>query len=104
MDQILSSTAPPRKTKIAATIGPSSSSREVLEQLVKGGMSLARFKFSHATPTTHSETIRTLREVREVVQADSSCSVKCVTQDTTPAWCRERTGCRCANSSGGMWP
>lgn len=62
-DMIVGSRAPPRKTKIAVTIGPASRSRQVLEQLVDAGMDMARFKFSHATPSTNAETLDMLREV-----------------------------------------
>jgi len=43
--------------QIVATIGPASRSPEMLQALVTAGMDMARFKFSHATPTTHAETL-----------------------------------------------
>lgn len=36
-----------KKTKIIATIGPASESREVFEQLVENGLNIARLNFSH---------------------------------------------------------
>ena len=36
-----------RKTKIIFTIGPASESPETLEELMKAGMNVARFNFSH---------------------------------------------------------
>jgi len=64
MDMITSDLAlPVRKTKIAATIGPASRSPETLHALVAAGMDMARFKFSHATPTTHAETLTNLRQI-----------------------------------------
>ncbi|KAF5842974.1 pyruvate kinase [Dunaliella salina] len=64
MDMITSDLAlPVRKTKIAATIGPASRSPETLQALVAAGMDMARFKFSHATPTTHADTLTKLRQI-----------------------------------------
>ena len=38
-----------KKTKIICSIGPSSCEPDVMEQLVKNGMNVARINFSHAT-------------------------------------------------------
>jgi pyruvate kinase len=51
-----------RRTKIVCTIGPASSSRAVLDRLVKAGMDVARLNFSHGTQAEHGEVIRTIRE------------------------------------------
>ena len=47
----------PRRTKIVATIGPASSSPQVLEQLVQT-IDGARLNFSHGTHEMHAETAR----------------------------------------------
>ncbi|MBU2552417.1 MAG: pyruvate kinase [Proteobacteria bacterium] len=52
-----------RKTKIVATIGPVSSSPEMLRQLMLAGMDVARLNFSHGDHEGHGETIRRLRQV-----------------------------------------
>jgi pyruvate kinase len=52
-----------RRTKIVATIGPSSSSPEMIERLLAAGMDVARLNFSHGTYAEHAERITTLREV-----------------------------------------
>ncbi|MQG73462.1 MAG: pyruvate kinase [SAR202 cluster bacterium] len=52
-----------RRTKIVATIGPSSRSPEILEQLVKAGMDCARLNFSHGTHRQHGEVIHCLRSL-----------------------------------------
>ncbi len=37
------------KTKIIATLGPASNSEEIIEQLIRSGMNIARLNFSHGT-------------------------------------------------------
>ena len=51
------------RTKIVATIGPASNSREVIKQLIKAGMSVARLNFSHGSYEDHAKTISLLRSV-----------------------------------------
>ena len=52
-----------RKTKIIATIGPTSRSPEVLERLFQAGMDCARLNFSHGTFEEHARVIATIREL-----------------------------------------
>ncbi|HYQ37596.1 MAG TPA: pyruvate kinase, partial [Pseudomonas sp.] len=54
---------PFRRTKIVATLGPSSSSPQVLEQLILAGMNVARLNFSHGTPEEHKARARLVREL-----------------------------------------
>lgn len=42
-----------RKTKIVCTIGPASNSREIIGELIKSGMDVARLNFSHGTHELH---------------------------------------------------
>lgn len=63
LDMLTKDHAPVRKTKIIVTIGPSCSSKEVIEKLVDEGMDIARFKFSHGTPQDHAQVLSSLREV-----------------------------------------
>jgi pyruvate kinase len=51
-----------RRTKIVATIGPASRDREVLVELVRAGMDVARLNFSHGTHEQHAETAEWVRE------------------------------------------
>ena len=53
-----------RKTKIVCTIGPSSSSPEVIRQMCLAGMNVARLNFSHGTQEQHLEKINTIKQVR----------------------------------------
>jgi len=52
-----------RRTKIVATLGPSSNSPEVLEQLILAGLDVARLNFSHGTPDEHRGRANLVREL-----------------------------------------
>ncbi len=54
-----------QKTKIICTIGPASESPEVLEQMVRAGMDVARLNFSHGSYEEHERKIRRIREISE---------------------------------------
>ena len=56
---------PDHKTKIVCTIGPASSSEEVIRELVLTGMNVARINFSHGDFESHKEVIRRVRKVAE---------------------------------------
>ena len=45
------------KTKIVATVGPSSSSKEMLRALIKEGVDVFRLNFSHGTHEDHLKVI-----------------------------------------------
>jgi len=51
------------KTKIIATIGPSSSSRDVLKKMIEAGMNVARLNFSHGTYADHEKVISLIRSL-----------------------------------------
>jgi pyruvate kinase len=53
----------PRATKIVATIGPASSSREVLARMLAAGVDCVRLNFSHGTSADHLERATIVREV-----------------------------------------
>ena len=50
-----------RKTKIAATLGPASSSPEVIRKMIEAGMNAARLNFSHGTHAEHLHLLNTIR-------------------------------------------
>ncbi|TVQ48150.1 MAG: pyruvate kinase [Gloeocapsa sp. DLM2.Bin57] len=54
-----------KRTKIVATIGPASSSREVLKQMIEEGMNVARLNFSHGDYENHEKMVKLLRSVEE---------------------------------------
>ena len=51
------------RTKIVCTIGPASRSAEILEQLIRAGMDVARLNFSHGTQAEHLEVITAVRRI-----------------------------------------
>ena len=50
-----------RKAKIICTLGPSSDSAEVIEELVRSGMNVARLNFSHGTHDQHRRRVNLIR-------------------------------------------
>ncbi len=54
-----------RKTKIVCTLGPASSDPSVMKELIKKGMDVARFNFSHGTYEEQKGKLDTLKELRE---------------------------------------
>jgi pyruvate kinase len=54
-----------RKTKIVATVGPVSSSPEMIQRLMKAGVDIFRLNFSHGENSQKLELIRIIRQVSE---------------------------------------
>ncbi len=52
-----------RRTKIVATIGPSTESPEMIAELIKAGATTFRLNFSHGDHSEHAKRITTIREV-----------------------------------------
>lgn len=53
------------RTKIVATIGPSSSRKAVLRKMLLAGMNVARLNFSHGEYTEHEKVIQHIRSLSE---------------------------------------
>jgi len=51
------------KTKIVATVGPASNSKEMLHALIKEGVDVFRLNFSHGTHADHLKVIKNVREL-----------------------------------------
>ena len=49
------------RTKVVCTIGPASSGRETIQEMVRRGMNLARLNMSHGTLEDHARTIDAVR-------------------------------------------
>ncbi|MEO8065546.1 MAG: pyruvate kinase [Candidatus Doudnabacteria bacterium] len=52
-----------KKTKIVATIGPASHTKETLTVMIKAGMNVARLNFSHGSYASHAGIIKNVREI-----------------------------------------
>lgn len=51
------------KTKIVATIGPGSNSPDIIREMIKAGISVARLNFSHGSYEDHASMVSLLTEV-----------------------------------------
>ncbi len=54
-----------RKTKIVCTIGPSTDDDNIMRQLMKSGMDVARFNFSHSDHDVHKQRFETVCRLRD---------------------------------------
>lgn len=52
-----------KKTKIVATLGPASSDKETMSELIKAGVDIFRINFSHADYDHVQKTVTTIREI-----------------------------------------
>jgi pyruvate kinase len=51
-----------RRTKIICTLGPASSTEEIIKEMMRMGMNVARLNFSHGNYDTHKQTIQMIRK------------------------------------------
>ena len=54
-----------RKTKIICTIGPSTDDENIMRELMKSGMNVARFNFSHSSYEEHKKRFEMVERIRE---------------------------------------
>jgi pyruvate kinase len=64
------------RTKIVATIGPATSSKAALKQIILAGVDVCRINSSHGLLSEHLEVIRNIREINEEINSDI-----CILQD-----------------------
>lgn len=57
-----------RHTKIVCTLGPASSSKEVLRQMADSGMNVARLNMSHGNHESHGRLIETIEELNREIE------------------------------------
>jgi len=60
----------PRATKIVATLGPASSSPEMIEKLIQAGVNVVRLNFSHGTADDHRSRAALVRAAAERLGVD----------------------------------
>ena len=53
------------RTKIVATLGPASSSKEVLLNMIKAGVDVCRLNFSHGSQEDHQKVINVIRDINK---------------------------------------
>ncbi|KAF2535518.1 hypothetical protein F2Q68_00021850 [Brassica cretica] len=84
------------KTKIVCTLGPASRSVEMVEKLLKAGMNVARFNFSHGSHEYHQETLDNLRQamlntgILCAVMLDTKTEAQFKKQETSSCGVRKR--------------
>lgn len=54
-----------QKTKIVATVGPASSSKEALKELILAGVNIFRLNFSHGSHEVHKQSLERINELNE---------------------------------------
>ena len=54
-----------KKTKIICTMGPNTSDKNIMMELARNGMDVARFNFSHGDYNEHQGRLELLKEVRK---------------------------------------
>lgn len=54
-----------KKTKIVCTMGPNANDENLMRNLVKNGMNIARFNFSHGDYEEHKFRMDMLKKIRE---------------------------------------
>lgn len=61
-----------RKTKIVATVGPASETKEILINFAKAGVNVFRLNFSHGTHEDHLQRLKTIREIAKELDINLS--------------------------------
>ena len=55
----------PQRTKIVATIGPSTNSPEIMKKIIKSGVDVFRLNFSHGTYESYDKMIDNIKKIRK---------------------------------------
>ena len=54
-----------KKTKVVCTMGPNTNDKELMRKLIRNGMDVARFNFSHGDHAEQKSRMDLLKELRE---------------------------------------
>ncbi len=65
LSKSLKSNLPYNKTRIIATIGPATSSYDMLKKIIKAGVDVCRINFSHGEHASHLEIINRIKTINE---------------------------------------
>ncbi|MBT5338537.1 pyruvate kinase [Candidatus Falkowbacteria bacterium] len=57
-----------KRTKIVCTLGPASDKKTIIKQLIRNGMNMARFNFSHNVHAYHGRVLRLVRSAAKEVK------------------------------------
>ena len=95
-----------RRTKLICTIGPASSSKEMLATLAGNGMNVARLNMCHGSQESHRRTIQNIRQLNKDKGCSSSAGIR-VAAPARPCATRQKAflpagigRCQCASG----WP
>ncbi len=58
------------RTKIIATMGPASSPKEVLKEMIINGLDVCRLNFSHGKHEEHLKVMNTIREINAEINSN----------------------------------
>ena len=61
-----------KKTKIVATLGPATSKKEVLREMIEAGVDVFRINFSHAKYEDVTERINMIRELNDEMDGNTT--------------------------------
>ncbi len=61
-----------KKTKIVATLGPATSSKDTLKKMIKAGVDVFRINFSHASHDDVAKRIQIIRELNDEMEVNTS--------------------------------
>lgn len=65
-----------RKTKIVCTLGPATDNPEILKELMRAGMNVARINFSHGNYQDQEERINVFKWIRGELRTTDTTSIR----------------------------